>query len=357
MREQGYEVITASASGPEVEEVMKREGIKHFPISFTRTLSPMQDLKALWELIRLIKKEKPDIIHTHTPKAGLLGMMAAKYCGVKLRVHTVAGMPLMEATGATKHILNLTEKVTYSCSKMVYPNSFQMKLYMEEHFPGYKLKYKVIGQGSSNGINTSYFSKAQIKEEELDQLKQQLSIKEEDVVFCFVGRLVHDKGIHELVEAVKNLSGNFKLLLVGNYEDEREPVSDEIKEEINANPNIKAVGFQKDIRPYLALADVFVFPSYREGFPNVVLQAAAMELPCIVSDINGCNEIIAEGFNGLIVPAKQVAPLQKAIKLLQNDSNLREKLKSNARASIMAKYEQKIIWEALLKEYRELGGR
>jgi hypothetical protein len=121
MQEQGYEVIVASAVGPEVKEICLREGVKHFPISFTRTLSPFKDLTVLWQLTRLIQKEKPDIVHTHTPKAGLLGMMASKITGVKLRMHTVAGMPLMEAKGFTKIILRITEKITYACAHKVYP--------------------------------------------------------------------------------------------------------------------------------------------------------------------------------------------------------------------------------------------
>lgn len=352
MQEQGFEVITASAAGPEVDKVCSREGVKHFSIGFTRTLSPLKDLKALWQLVKLMKEQKPDIVHTHTPKAGLLGMMAAKIAGVKVRMHTVAGMPLMEAKGFTKKILQNTEKLTYASASIIYPNSFQLKAYMEKQFPLHKKKFKIIGEGSSNGISTQYFSKEQLSGEYLEELKTKLEIREETIVFVFVGRLVEDKGIHELVEAFTKLPQNAILLLVGSFEDEREPVRENVKAEIKNNPSIKHVGFQPDIRPYLAIADIFVFPSYREGFPNVVLQAAAMELPSIVSNINGCNEIIQEGYNGMIVPPKQSAHLLEAMEQLMKDDVKRGNLAKNARPSILQKYDQLFVWQKILEEYQ-----
>lgn len=353
MREQGYEVIAASAAGSEVAEICNREGVTHFKIDFTRTLSPLKDLKALWQLIRLMQKEKPDIVHTHTPKAGLLGMMAAKITGVKHRMHTVAGMPLMQASGLTKSILRFTEKITYFCAQTVYPNSYRLEEYMVKEFPAYKRKFKIIGEGSSNGINTAYFSGDQISGDQQEKLRLKHGLPNDALVFVFVGRIVEDKGIHELVEAFLALSGTAYLLLVGPFEDEREPVNAEVREAIATNPQIIHVGFQKDIRPFLALADVFVFPSYREGFPNVVLQAAAMELPSIVSDINGCNEIITHHENGLIVPVKEADQLKSAMEKLMDNPQKRRALAAKARPSILEKYDQQKVWEAIAEEYEQ----
>lgn len=352
MHQQGYEVITASADGSEVEELKRREGVPHFTIDFTRTLSPFRDLKALFQLIRLIRSEKPDIVHTHTPKAGLLGMMAAKFCGVSVRMHTVAGMPLMEASGMLKHILTVTESITYACAHYVYPNSYQLKSWMDSHFKKYASKFRIIREGSSNGINTDYFSTTTVDNAEVQSVLKQYSIPSEASVFVFVGRIVEDKGIHELVEAFVAMESNAYLLLVGPFEDEREPVSKEIKTIIEEHPQIVHLGFQEDIRPFLATADIFVFPSYREGFPNVVLQAAAMELPCIVSDINGSNEIIEQEVNGLIVPVKDTEKLQAAMEQLQNDTDKRRLLASNARPSVLEKYDQNELWLALHDEYQ-----
>ena len=354
MQEQGHELIAASAAGHEVDEMCQREGVKHFPIDFTRTLSPFKDLKALWQLIRLIQKQKPDIVHTHTPKAGLLGMMAAKFTGVPLRMHTVAGMPLMEATGLTKRILRVTEKITYSCAHTIYPNSYKLKDYMIAKFPVYEPKFKIIGEGSSNGINIAYFSKDRIDPTAVSDLRTKHKIPADALVFVFVGRIVEDKGIHELVEAFLSIREEAYLLLVGAFEDEREPVKSETKEAIKSHKRIIYVGFQKDIRPFLAASDVFVFPSYREGFPNVVLQAAAMELPCIVSNINGSNEIIKRNQNGLIVPVKNTEALQYAMEDLLIHSEKRRALAAKSRASILEKYDQQKVWEAILTEYKRL---
>lgn len=354
MQENGFELITASAGGSEIEKLIHREGVHHHQIDFTRTLSPFKDIKALFQLIKLIQKEKPDIVHTHTPKAGLLGMLAAKICGVKVRMHTVAGMPLMEAEGMLKRILSTTEAITYACAHEVYPNSYQLKSWMEKNFRRYSMKFKIIGKGSSNGISLDHFHSAKIQQAELKELRSSLNIPEVDLCFVFVGRLVSDKGIHELVEAFICLSQKAHLLLVGAYEDDREPVDASIKDLIKQKENIHHVGFQSDIRPYLAMADVFVFPSYREGFPNVVLQAAAMGLPSIVSDINGCNEIIKEGFNGLIVAVKDKEILKLAMEKLLDDEDLRKHLASNARISVQENYDQQFVWQALLKEYQSL---
>jgi glycosyltransferase involved in cell wall biosynthesis len=352
MQENGFEVITASAEGKEVKEICKREGVQHFSIGFTRTLSPFKDLIALWQLINLIRKERPDIVHTHTPKAGLLGMMASKITAVKLRMHTVAGMPMMEAKGFTKIILKITEKITYACAHRVYPNSYKLKEYMIQKFSTFQYKFKIIGEGSSNGIDTQYFSRKSIEVSAIMEVNEKYHIPSNAVVYAFVGRIVEDKGIHELVEAFLSLKGNAYLLLVGSYEDEREPVKSEIKEAIQNHPSIIHTGFQKDIRPFLALADIFVFPSYREGFPNVVLQAAAMGLPCIVSDINGSNEIISHNENGLIVPAKNTDLLKFAMEELLTNPEKRKALATKSRPSVLEKFDQQKLWKAIAEEYK-----
>ena len=217
------------------------------------------------------------------------------------------------------------------------------------------IRDRVIGAGSSNGIDTSFFSTENVLDEDREKLKNQLNIHSEDFVFIFVGRLVKDKGINELIMAFSKIQiENSKLLLVGSLEEDLDPLLPEIKKEIRQNKNIISVGFQQDVRSYFAVADALVFPSYREGFPNVVMQAGAMGLPSIVSDINGCNEIIIEGENGHIIPVKDTESLQKAMEdFLKNKSYLSE-LKNNARPMIQNRYEQLVVWNGLLKEYKFL---
>jgi glycosyltransferase involved in cell wall biosynthesis len=174
-----------------------------------------------------------------------------------------------------------------------------------------------------------------------------------DFVFIFVGRLVSDKGINELVEAFAEMrDSHIKLLLVGAPEADLDPLKKETLQLIATNEKIIAVGYQQDVRPYFAISNVLVFPSYREGFPNVVMQAGAMELPSIVTDINGCNEIIIEGENGTIIPVKNVSALKEKMELFISNRTYVDKLRANARAMIASRYEQKAVWEALLEEYK-----
>src|SRR5690606_28157874 len=293
MSENGFEVIGVSSNGEQLYEVEKEEGVRVEALEMTRTISPLKDIKALWDFYRLCKKEKPVMVHSHTPKAGIVGMLGAKLAGVPIRLHTVAGLPLMEVIGLKRKVLDIVEKLTYSCANMVYPNSKGLYDFILSNRFTNKQKLKVIANGSSNGIDTSLFSPQQISLEQQSQLKEDLNISVSDFVFVFVGRLVKDKGINELVSAFSNLKGhNAKLLLVGTFEEELDPLLPETLNDIESNNNILSVGWQSDVRPYLAIANALVFPSYREGFPNVVMQAGAMGLPSIVTDINGCNEII-----------------------------------------------------------------
>ncbi|WP_317169893.1 glycosyltransferase family 4 protein [Moheibacter lacus] len=354
---QFFEIVGVSASGKESEKVKLREGIRVETIEMTRKITPIQDLVALWRLYRFFKKEKPQIVHSHTPKAGLLGMMAAKLAGIPIRMHTVAGMPLMEATGIKRKILNFVERLTYRSATHVYPNSKGLyEFILNENFTS-KSKLKIIGQGSSNGIDTTYFSPDEVSEETKSELRNKWGIEKNDFVFVFVGRMVKDKGINELVKAFSQLkTQNSKLILVGPFEQELDPLSSETIQEINENSAIISVGFQADVRPYFAISDALVFPSYREGFPNVVMQAGAMGLPSIVSDINGCNEIIVENENGLIIPTKDERALSIAMLKLVQETDLRNRFALNARKMILDRYEQNRVWEKLLEEYRNLLG-
>lgn len=352
-----YEVKGVSSGGDLRAEVEKNEGVSIIPIEMTRTISPIRDLQSVWSLYKLFKKEKPFIVHTHTPKAGTVGMLAAKLAGVPHRLHTIAGLPLLEAQGNKRRLLNVVEKATYACATNIYPNSKGLfDIILESNFTKVD-KLKVIGQGSSNGIDTSHYNPEIFSLEEKMKLKSELKIQEGDFVFIFVGRLVKDKGVNELLEAFQKLSQQcpkVKLLLVGFQETELDPLSLTSLTVIKNNRNISSVGFQKDVRPYFSIANALVFPSYREGFPNVVMQAGAMGLPSIVSNINGCNEIIIEEKNGVIIPPKDSDALYQAMLRFVIDQPLLNKLKTNARKMIVDRYEQQVVWDAILAEYKRL---
>lgn len=357
--QQHFEVIAVSAEEAQLRALGEKNKLSVFTLEMTRQITPWADLKALRKLVRFLKKERPEIVHSHTPKAGIIGMLAAKIAGIPIRLHTVAGLPLMEATGKKRWLLDKVEKLTYSSATKVYPNSQGLyDFILQEKFTNPQ-KLKIIGNGSSNGIDTNYFNPALFTKIQKEKLRKELCIDQDCFVFVFVGRLVSDKGINQLVEAFKNIchldqSLNTKLLLVGAFETKLDPLNSETLKEIQANTNIISVGFQQDVRSYFAISNVLAFPSYREGFPNVVMQAGAMGLPSIVSDINGCNEIVRDGANGLIIPPKDVEALQKAMQQILEDEKLYSHLQSNARPLIVSRYQREEIWQALLNEYKYL---
>lgn len=355
--QQHFNLLAVSSEGEILEKVKKEQNVDVFPIEMSRNISPFQDLLSIWKMYKLLKQSKPEIVHTHTPKAGMVGMFAAKLAGVPVRMHTVAGLPLMETKGFKRTILNWVEKVTYACATKVYPNSYGLLDFIEAEGFCKPNKLKVIGKGSSNGIDTSKFSYSKVDIETINCLKEEYGILDDHTVFCFVGRLVGDKGINELTWAFGELykqNSNTRLLLVGTQEKELDPLLPETIEQIENHPGIISVGWQEDVRPFFTISNVLTFPSYREGFPNVVMQAGAMGLPSIVSNINGCNEIIEEGVNGLIIPSKNKNELFDAMNDLLENKERREQMASVARQMIIDRYEQQYIWEELLKEYKSL---
>lgn len=364
-----FNVLGVASSGMQLEQVRVEGRVEVVPIEMTRSITPLKDIVALYNMYRLLRKEKPLIVHSHTPKAGTVGMMAAWLARVPLRLHTIAGLPLLETTGNKRLLLDFVEKVTYACATNVYPNSVGLYNIIIKNKYTSKKKLKVIANGSSNGIDTSFFNPELYSDEQKHQLKSELGIKEQAFVFIFVGRLVKDKGLNELVKVFESLrfeglakadlrlrfeSLDVKMVLVGDYERELDPLKPETEKEINENPDIIAVGFREDVRPYFAIADALVFPSYREGFPNVVMQAGAMGLPSIVTDINGCNEIIRDGVNGIIIPPKNEGELKTAMLRIMDNKEERLQMASVARQMIAERYEQKMVWEALLAEYKRL---
>ncbi|MEN5058264.1 glycosyltransferase family 4 protein [Sphingobacterium kitahiroshimense] len=354
-----FEVIGISSKGQLLDEVSTREGIKVISVEMERGISPLKDYKSLMNLYNILKKEKPTIIHSITPKAGLLSMLAGKMAGVPIRIHTFTGLIFPSKKGLLKALLIKMDQLLCWSATNIYPEGEGVKSDLFK-FNITNKPLKVLANGNVNGIDLSYFSIDKCYQQNLHKLRMNLNILAQDFVFVFVGRLVGDKGINELVEAFKSIntsvisSGSVKLLLVGPLETELDPLLDVTLKEIQSNPNIISVGFQKDVRPYFAISNALVFPSYREGFPNVVMQAGAMDLPAIVSDINGCNEIIVEGKNGMIIPVKNARAIKEAMTKFLRDKNYFSILKQNARKMISERYEQQVVWDALLKEYKEL---
>lgn len=349
---QYFETHAASAPGWELDDLITHENTTVHPIKMERQPAPKQDLASLFKLRKLINTLKPQIVHTHTPKAGLLGMLAAYLSRVPVRLHTVAGIPWMESVGKKRKLLQLMERLTYRLATHVYSNSFALKDFILENrlLPEHKLS--VIANGSSNGINTEWYRRSADVLHAAESLKKEWGITDEKVIL-FVGRLVKDKGIEELLEAFQEIrtKHKVKLLLVGPFEKERDPLSRWAEGLIEKDHDIITPGYVKDVRPYMAISHLLAFPSYREGFPNVPMQAGAMGLPSIVTDINGCNEIIEHEVNGLIIPPKSAAALTESLGRLLTDEELYTLLAAKAVPMISSRYDQRLLLEALLAEY------
>ena len=354
LREQGWEVLMVSADGRELPQVIKAEGSKHEIIPFTRKITPFQDLKCLWQLYQLIKREKPDIVHTHTPKAGLLGMIAAKLAGVRIRIHTLAGIPYMVAEGGKRGLLENMEKLTYSYATHVWPNSNGLKNFVIENKLCPPDKLTVIGKGSSNGVDLKKFNREVLKENHLVAATMRILPGEDDFIILSVGRLVKDKGIQELVDAFlsSKIVGKSKLVLLGSFEQDLNPLDPETIKIITDHPRIVQIDWTDHVAHYLALADVLVHPSHREGFPNVLLEAGAMELPIICSDIIGNTDVITQQKTGLIFPVKNVEVLKEAMEFAYVKRDKMAELAANLYREIIENYDREKIQREILTQYQ-----
>ncbi|MDM1380709.1 glycosyltransferase family 4 protein [Myroides marinus] len=352
-----FDIVGISSNNDDLKEVAYREGIHTIAVDMERSIAPFRDIISLIKLVKIFKREKPLIVHSITPKAGLLTMLAGKMAGVPIRMHTFTGLIFPTRTGLMQKLLIKMDQLLCWSATNIYPEGNGVKNDLMS-FRITNKPLKVLANGNVNGIDLKYYSSTSVVNDEVNRLKEDLEIHQDSFIFVFVGRLVGDKGINELVHAFdkiqKTIDKSIKLLLVGSLEAELDPLLNSTLNIINSNKDIISVGFQKDVRPYFAISDALVFPSYREGFPNVVMQAGAMELPSIVSDINGCNEIIVEGVNGTIIPVKNTEAIRAAMFKFLNDKDYYHKLKKNSRQMITERYEQHVVWNALLEEYNTL---
>lgn len=347
-----FDVTVISSPGKRLDVICKQEQVEGYAVPMKREISVLQDIVSLYKLIRLFIKIKPGIIHGSTPKAGLLSMLAGWFNRVPTRIYYVHGLRYQGVKGFKKHLLMFMEKLSCFFSTHVYAVSFGVKNILEKEGIT-KKEIQIIGNGSANGIDLDYYS---VHNPEIVNLNESYNLTSENFVFGFVGRLVKDKGIHELVGAflkVNEINKNTRLLIVGDFEKE-DPIDSKIIEEIKTNSAIIFVGFQSDIRSFLKMMNVFVFPSYREGFGVSLMEAAAMGVPAISSDIIGCNEIIRNKYNGLLIPSKSEDHLFSAMRKLSLDRKLLEEMSKVSRTYVKDKYEQKKLWESTIKSYIEI---
>ena len=347
-----YEVVLLSSPGQELDDAERQYGVRGIRVPMERHISFGHDLVSLCRLVYVFLREKPAMVHSMTPKAGLLCMIAAWLSRVPVRVHTFTGLVFPTATGLKRKILMLTDRLTCACASHVIPEGEGVKKDLLNNGIT-KKPMKVLGYGNVRGIDMVRFD----RRPEVMALAQEI-IKDDVFTFVFVGRIVKDKGINELCQAVEMLSGvaPVRLLLVGPYEDDLDPISQQSKDIIENNPSINYLGskYGDELLACYAAADCFVFPSYREGFPNTVIEAGAMGLPSIVTDINGSREIIVQGENGVIIPPRDAVALYNAMLDMIRNKPARERMAANAREMIASHFEQSFVRKCLMDYYDEI---
>ena len=348
-----YDVVAVSTPDDELREMAEREGIRVIGVPMRRPIAPLHDIVSLWRLIRVFRRERPIMVHSITPKAGLLSMIAACICRVPVRLHTFTGLVFPTATGLKQRILMLTDRITCACATHIVPEGEGVKADLISYNITRK-PLQVLGYGNVRGVDMQHYSRTP------EVMTAAQSISRSDVfTFVFVGRVVRDKGINELVEAFVRLhqaEPATRLILVGRFEDNLDPVSGKTRLAIERCDAIEAVGSQSDVRPWLAAADALVFPSYREGFPNVVLEAGALDLPSIVTDINGSREIIVHGKNGVIVPPRNDQALLQAMTQFVQNLQATQAMAANARQMIASRFEKSFVEQCLIDYYKEILG-
>ncbi len=347
-----FDVEVISSPGEMLDEICRKEQVKGSAVTMKRKINVFYDVVSLFKLSILLYKLKPEVVHGSTPKAGLLSMIASWINRVPTRIYYIHGLRYQGLKGIKRRLLICMEKLSCFFASHIYAVSYGVKdIIIQEKIT--KKHIRIIGNGSVNGVDVDFFSPLNQK---VPNLKERYGIKSSTIVYGFVGRLVRDKGVNELVQAFLKIhsdSPEVRLLLVGDFEKE-DAIESNIRDEIILNPAIINVGFQKDVRPFLNMMTIFVFPSYREGFGVSLMEAAAMGVPAISSNIIGCNEIIKNGYNGILIPSKSVEALTKAMEKVLTNKDTIDEMSKVCRGYVEEKYEQKKVWDNTLKSYSEI---
>jgi glycosyltransferase involved in cell wall biosynthesis len=358
-KSKGFEVHALSSPGAALAEFGERAHVAVHELPMARRITPLRDLVSLWRLRGILRRLRPDIVHAHTPKGGLLGMIGAWMCGVPVRVYHVHGLPMITATGLKRLLLRWSEKVSCKLASQVYcvSESVRAIAVAEGLCPADKIK--VLLNGTIDGIDAEgSLNPAHVDASARLDVRAEHGIPVDAPVVGFVGRIVRDKGMIELTQAWKVLREEFPslhLLIVGPFEPQ-DPVPAEVENLLRTDVRIHLTGGvpMQAVPQYYRAMDVLALPTYREGFNTVLLEAAAMELPVVASRVPGCIDGVVEGETGTLVPPYDIKALTDALRVYLRDPELGRRHGLAGRARVLRDFNPHDMCEAIGQEYRRL---
>jgi glycosyltransferase involved in cell wall biosynthesis len=357
--ESGFAVSLLSGPGQSLERFAAAEGVTVEAVSWQRGLAPLGDLRGCYQAFRLFRRVRPTIVNASTPKAGLLATLAAFLAGVPIRIFTLRGLRSTTLTGVPRFLVGCSEWLTCRLATDVVCISEGIRAAAVARGIVPAAKARVLAHGSSNGIDIARFTATPEKAAAAADFKKALGIPSGSPVVGFVGRLVRDKGVADLVAAYASLRDGFpdlQLVLVGPAE-AGNGLPAAVRQQIESLPGIHAIGSIADPSiAYLAM-DVLALPTRREGFGNVLLEAGAMGIPVVASAVEGCLDAVADGETGTLVPAGNVPQLSAALAAYLRDPELRERHGTAGRQRVLACFRQDQVWQAQVEHYRSLVAR
>lgn len=351
----GYREFIACSPSEDLPRYADLYNFSYTEVDITRQISLVKDLKAIWHIRRYIRRNKIDVVVGHTPKGGMCAMIASFLAGTKMRIYFRHGLVYETSRGMKRMVLKTIDRLTsLLATRVVCVSDSVARRSQEDRLNGGR-KQTVLGPGTCNGIDVARFDPEAIDVRRREELRTMYGLSDADLVIGYVGRLVRDKGIQHLVDAfeiVHERCANTKLLLVGMLE-QRDALSDDIVRKIERNPDIICTGriANEDIHMYYALMDLFVLPSYREGFPTSVLEASAMRLPVLTTRVTGCVDSILDQQTGLFVSHDPADMAEKMIRLV-SDPAFRSRLATQGREFVIANFQQPLIWQEIEKLYK-----